>query len=119
MKPQTVKLPAFLASALVNGDRSSLTTDDDLAMLHAALKYVAPGRVVSAEGEPYIGRFCDLPGCAGDQHDVLDYLVMYPERYEVCPDCEASFKLAAGEQFPEHDFNSKRCEMSGQLRPQS
>lgn len=79
MRTLTVKLPAFLASALVNGDLSSLTTDDDLAMLHAALAYVAPGRVVSAEGEEHIGRFCDLPGCTGEQHAVLDFVVLYPE----------------------------------------
>jgi hypothetical protein len=40
-------------------------------------------------------------------------------KYEMCPDCEASFKVASGGSFPEHsarrDENGKgkRCDMSG------
>lgn len=69
----TVTLPAFLASALVNGDTSGLS-DADLPLVEAAHAYVAPGRIVSAEGEPYFARTCDLPGfhlgC-----DVMEYTV--------------------------------------------
>lgn len=34
-------------------------------------------------------------------------------KYEMCPHCEACFKLAPGTTFPEHTFRGKRCEMSG------
>jgi hypothetical protein len=77
MRAETVSLPAFLASALINGDTSGLS-DFDLKWVEAAIAYCAPGRIVSCEGEPYFTRWCELPGftlaC-----DVLDFVVLYPE----------------------------------------
>lgn len=68
---------------------------------------------VILRAEAHFAWSCDLPGFHLGT-DMLDYVVLYPDRYEMCPDCEASFKLAAGEKFPEHAFNSKRCAMSRQ-----
>lgn len=84
--------PAFLASALINGDLSGLEDGQgdpeqakrDLATLDAFLAYCAPGAVVSIASdesgetmEPYFGRF-DFPegtlGC-----DLVDYVVHYRE----------------------------------------
>lgn len=106
MKPQTVKLPAFLASVLVNGDTSGLTcTCGELAnaeierrepgehasekqvrgycdfrALADAIAYCQPGRIVSCEGESYFARCNDLPGPQGFvAGEVLDYVVLYPE----------------------------------------
>lgn len=95
----TVKLPAFLASALVNGDESGLTCSCgampenaggkdrlrkvthtgqcDFYWLAAALAYVAPGRIVDAEGEPSFGNTCNLVAWHLGA-DMLDYVVLYP-----------------------------------------
>jgi hypothetical protein len=73
-RTETVTLPAYLASALINGDVSGLE-DDDMKWLKAAEDYVAPGRIVSCDGESYFSHTCDLwghPAC-----DVLEYTVMY------------------------------------------
>lgn len=86
MKTLTVKMPAFLASALVNGDTSGLecscgveprcmrdddrdpnaqhTGDCDFRWLQAALDYCAPGHVVSTANEE-----CDC-GAAEQGEDV-------------------------------------------------
>lgn len=95
MKSETVTLPAFLAPALINGDTSGLQTaeeraaqpfsgprehaQDDFAWLEAAIKYCAPGRIVSCEGEPYFAAYYSLPGMPCLGMDVLDYVVLYPE----------------------------------------
>lgn len=63
IKVDTVRLPAFLASALVNGED---TTDHstDCASRESA--------------EPYFSRDCDLPGWHLGA-DMLDYVVLHPE----------------------------------------
>lgn len=91
MESLTVKMPAFLASALINGDTSGLecscgalydreseglalhTGDCDFRWYQAALDYCAPGHVVStactcgeAEKAPKDRGYC-APGC-GDPY---------------------------------------------------
>ncbi len=94
MDVRTVKLPAFLASALINGDVSGLecrcpgkdrrwdkathAKDCDFAHLQAAYDYVAPGHFVSCDGESYFSWSCDLPGFNLGA-DMLDYTVLYTE----------------------------------------
>ena len=74
---ETVTLPAFLASALINGDVSGLD-EADLPWVEAAHEYCYPGSIVSCGEDTYFGRVCSLPGwrlgC-----DMLDYVVLYPE----------------------------------------
>lgn len=77
MTSQTVKLPAFLASALVNGDESGLTEEDSV-WLARAREYVAPGDVVDV-GEPYFSWTCELPGWGRLGADMADFVVLYPE----------------------------------------
>lgn len=77
MRTETVSLPAFLASALINGDTSGLE-EGDFKWLEAAVAYCAPGRIVSCEGEAYFTRWCDLPGFNLGA-DCLDYTVLYAE----------------------------------------
>lgn len=83
--------PAFLASALVNGDLSSLTSPDDLRILRRVLAYVRwqfgrGASVVSCEGEPWFARdyLGDVPGPAlaslGGKPlggDVAEYVVVH------------------------------------------
>lgn len=76
MRTETVILPAYLASALVNGDVSGIE-DEDQKWIDAALEYVAPGRIVSAEGEPYFAHSCELSGHLAC--DVMEYTVMYDD----------------------------------------
>ncbi len=77
MKTETVRLPAFLASALINGDTSGLE-ERDMRWVDAAHELCAPGHFVSCDGEAWFAWSCDLPGfnlgC-----DVLDYTILYPE----------------------------------------
>lgn len=77
MRSETVTLPAFLASALINGDVSGLD-DADMKWLEAAHEYVSPGHIVSTEGEGYFAWSCDLPGYTLGG-DVLEYVVLYTE----------------------------------------
>lgn len=79
----TAKLPAFLASAIVNGDLSGFDTDDDAKLYEAALEYIGEG-VVTDVGEAYFSHGCDLPGVqfAGD---VADYTIMYEEETPTPP----------------------------------
>lgn len=74
---ETVKLPAFLASALVNGDASGLDEDDD-KWLAEALAYLGDGNVVDV-GEPYFSWTCELPGWGRCGADMADYIVIYRE----------------------------------------
>lgn len=76
MRVETVVLPAYMASALVNGDYSGIE-DGDEKWVQAALDYVAPGRIVSCDGESYFSHRCDLWGHLAC--DVLEYTVLYPE----------------------------------------
>lgn len=75
MRVETVTLPAFLAPALINGDVSGLE-DRDMRWLEVAHEYVAPGHIVSCEGESYFAWHCDLPGFRLGA-DMLDYTVLY------------------------------------------
>lgn len=70
--------PAFLASALVNGDTSGIEDNaSDMEWLERVVRYVAPGRVVSMEGEAYISKIF----IAGHEFygEVADYVVFYTE----------------------------------------
>jgi len=77
MRVETVTFPAFLASALINGDVSGLS-DEDLPWVQAAHDYVAPGNIVSCADETHFSRYCDLPGFRLGA-DMLEYTVLYPE----------------------------------------
>lgn len=72
---ETIILPAFLASALINGDTSSLN-DEDMEWLTAAERYVAPGYVVACGEESFFSHSCDLPGFSLGA-DMLEYRVLY------------------------------------------
>lgn len=91
IRVDTVTLPAFLASALVNGDESGMCdcvgegrgkhSDDcqDAKLLDRVYAYVSPGRVVSTvEGEEsYFGE-CYISG-RRFVGDLLSYVVHYDE----------------------------------------
>lgn len=76
MRAATATLPAFLASALINGDTSGLE-DRDLPWVDAAHAYAAPGRIVSAEGEAFFSWSCELPGFKLGA-DMLEFVILYP-----------------------------------------
>ncbi len=38
-------------------------------------------------------------------------------KYQMCPDCEACFKLPPGGCFPKHTFLNKRCDQSDKPAP--
>ena len=66
MTTDTVVLPVFLASALVNGDTSGLDSNE-LDWVDKAINYCAPGRIVGCmDGEGWYGHYADLPGWAED-----------------------------------------------------
>jgi hypothetical protein len=65
MTTDTVVLPAFLSSALVNGDTSGLESNE-LHWVEKAVQYCAPGRVVGCIDESWHGHYADLPGWAED-----------------------------------------------------
>lgn len=77
MRTETVTLPAFLASALINGDLSGLS-DDNKRWVEAAVAYCAPGRIVSCDGEPFFQWSCKLPGFTLGA-DMLEYTVLYDD----------------------------------------
>jgi hypothetical protein len=70
----TAILPAFLASALLNGDLTGLE-DSDMPIYEAALAYCKGYRVVDVNvGESYFSHSCDLPmRFAGD---VAEYTLL-------------------------------------------
>lgn len=79
MRSETVILPAFLASALINGDTSGLE-EADLQWLEAAVAYCAPGHIVSCEGEAFFTwGGTDLPGFTLGC-EALEYVVLYSDR---------------------------------------
>lgn len=87
-----IKLPAFLASAIVNGDLSGFDTDEDAALYEAALKYIGEGHVVDV-GESYFSHGCDLPGVRFIG-EVADYTVIYDEATPTPPrPAPVSFKV--------------------------
>jgi hypothetical protein len=77
MKAEKVTLPAFLASALINGDTSGLESED-LQWIDKAIDYCAPGSIVSCDGEAFFSWHCELPGFTLGA-DMLEYTVLYPE----------------------------------------
>lgn len=77
MKAEKVILPAFLASALINGDVSGIE-DEDMKWVDVAERYCEPGYIVSCGDEPFFSRYCDLPGFHLAA-DMLEYTVLYPE----------------------------------------
>lgn len=77
MRAETVILPAFLASALINGDQSGLS-DGDERWVEAAVEYCKPGRIVSCDGESFFSWSCDLPGFKLGA-DMLEYTVLYDD----------------------------------------
>jgi len=76
----TVTLPSYWASALVNGDYSSLTTLET-ARLEAELAKLAPWYVVDVarddNGEAYEPRFTSLydPDSGFTGGEVMDYVI--------------------------------------------
>jgi hypothetical protein len=61
MTSYTIILPAFLASALINGDMSGLN-DEDLVWVERVVAYASPGRIVSCDEDTWFSRSNDLPG---------------------------------------------------------
>lgn len=76
---KVVTLPAFLASALINGDLSGLS-DGDEKWVEAAEDYVAPGRFVDV-GEPFFAWRNELPGFNLGA-DCATYTVLYTNEVE-------------------------------------
>lgn len=77
IRAETVTLPAFLASALINGDLSGLS-DGDERWVEAAVAYCAPGRIVSCSDEEFFSWSCDLPGF-NKGANMLEYTVIYTD----------------------------------------
>ncbi len=75
MTTDTVILPAFLASALINGDTSGLNENDEV-WLEKAYKYCEPGQIVDV-GESFFAWSCDLPGFKMGA-DMAEFTVIYP-----------------------------------------
>ena len=77
IKIETVQLPAFLASALVNGDFTSFDDEgEDQALLDRCLEYISPWSVVSCDGGPY---FTTIYICGKRfTGNVLDYTLHRP-----------------------------------------
>lgn len=79
IRVEKVILPAFLASALVNGDTSSFdvsdNADEDIAWLERVERWVSPGHVVDMEGEPFFSSIvvAGVPFVG----DVAEYVVYY------------------------------------------
>lgn len=74
IRVELIRGPAFLASALVNGDRSSLS-DEDEKLCDDFVSWIAPGRVVATtEEEAY---FATIALCYGAffTGDVVTYVV--------------------------------------------
>lgn len=74
IKIGTVTGPAFLASALINGDLSGLESPQDQQCLERFLDFIAPARVVSTQGEQYFTWSYRLHGGDAGGGDVIDYV---------------------------------------------
>lgn len=70
-----VQLPAFLASALINGDTSGLD-ESDLKWVAIAEKYAGRGRFIDCSDETYFSNLCELPGFNLGA-DMCEYTIMY------------------------------------------
>jgi hypothetical protein len=80
IRVETIRGPAFLASALVNGDVSSFDdAGNDQRALEDFTDWIAPGRVVSTvdQSDPYFATIY----IAGRPFtgDVVEYVVHYDE----------------------------------------
>mgnify|MGYP001615389682 CR=1 FL=1 len=75
MRTETFIFPSFLASALVNGDTSGLE-ERDMHWVEVAHETVAPGHIISAEGESYFSRYSDLPGFRLAA-DVMEFVAVF------------------------------------------
>lgn len=72
IETSTAELPAFLASALVNGDMSGLE-ERDLPLLEKAQTYIE-GWSISDVGDPFF-RSYSLGPCFGFTGDVAEYKI--------------------------------------------
>lgn len=72
---RTVTAPAAWASALVNGDQSSLTAEDVVALNAWRKRELAPGESVvgTGDGEPYFSKAYWLYDDRFSAGDVLEY----------------------------------------------
>jgi hypothetical protein len=77
-RTETVVFPAFLASALINGDLSGLEPDD-LPWVAKAVEYCEPGYIVSCGEESFFSWTCDLPGFSKGA-DMMEFTVMYTDK---------------------------------------
>lgn len=78
MKPKThtAVLPAFLASALINGDTSGIAdSPEDMQLLKEALAYCEGFAVVDVEGESYFGR-SEASFSVSFRGEVADFVLM-------------------------------------------
>ncbi len=63
IRVETVTLPAFLASALINGDASSFEdSPEDMQWLEIALKRLEGWHVTDVSEETHFSHYCALPG---------------------------------------------------------
>jgi len=78
VKQRTVKLPAFLASALINGDTSGLE-GCDMPAYYAALKLAEGGSYVDVGEASFSWGTYDLLASAGGNlgGDYADYTINY------------------------------------------
>lgn len=89
MKVKTVTGPAAFASALVNGDQSSLTTEDVIALDKWRHYYLAPGDSVvsTTEDEPSFSWLYWLYDERSRGGDLIDYVVLNPNEEEEKAEC--------------------------------
>jgi hypothetical protein len=81
IRVETARGPAFLASALINGDVSSFDdAGNDQRALEAFTDFHAPGRIVSTvdDSEPYFATIC-YAGGLWFTGDVVEYVIHYDE----------------------------------------
>lgn len=72
------RLPAYLASALINGDVTGLGDEPDaLKVVEAAEKLASPGHYVGVGEDTRFAWYCDLPGWGRRGVDVADFTVLY------------------------------------------
>ncbi len=77
IRTEVITLPAFLATGLFYGDTSGWT-DEDIAWLDAAHKYIAPARVSDCSEESFFSNYCSLPNWRLGA-DMLEYTIYYTE----------------------------------------
>ena len=80
IRVEAVRGPAYMASALINGDVSSFDDEGrDQAELDRFLEWVAPGRIVSTVDASEHFTTIIYAGGAVFTGDVVDYVVLYNE----------------------------------------